>query len=101
MGRLVTEAVWLACPLCGHDLIAVADVPAIRQLAVRCPACIDLAVTVMLERCQPANPYNQTPEDPDGWRVQSVIAVEQDTPQCEVHRRQSRRQARRRKRRGR
>lgn len=95
----MTERVWLACPLCGHDLVAVADVPAIRQLAIRCPACIDLAVTVMLERCQPANPYTPAvPEDPAGWRVQSILAGEY-TPQRpgHGHRRQSRRQARRRR----
>jgi hypothetical protein len=89
----MTEAVWLACPICGHDLVAAADVPAIRQLAVRCPACIDLLVTVLLERTQPDNPYvpagiTGQREDPDGWRVQSVLAGR--TPRAAWRRRKKR-----------
>ncbi len=94
----MSERVWAPCRVCGADLTAILDLPAIREAAIRCPYCVDLAVTMILERNQPRNPYtNAVPEDPEGWRVQSVLAGVH-TPQCVVctHQRRSRRQARRR-----
>ncbi len=100
----MTEHIHLRCPVCEQSLVAVADIPMLRQLSVSCPFCAELLVSIILERNQPRNPYShQRPEDPQGWRVQSVLAGQREPEPAiaggEPHLRRSRRQARRRKRR--
>ena len=86
------EMMLIRCPVCEEELIGVVDIPMIRSLAITCPHCISLAVTIMLERNQPANPYTPAvPEDPDGWRVQSVLAGR--TPRAAWRRRKNQRRA--------
>lgn len=97
----MSQLILLRCPVCEQELVGVVDIPSIRQMQVSCPHCVDLAVSIMLQRTQPDNPCGEPViGDREHWRMVGVAAG-QHTPTVCTHRRQSRRAARRRHRRGR
>lgn len=96
----MSQLLLLRCPVCEQELVGVVDIPSIRQMEVSCPHCVDLAVSIMLQRTQPDNPCGQpVVGDMQHWRLVGVAAEAPHTGEVCTHRRQSRRSARRRHRR--